>query len=54
MNYLMQAELRDDGWHLLGPAGEDVGPFTTVQAAEDFLDWVENEQQRLSRKEKAC
>ena len=43
MNDLMRAELRDDGWHLLGPDGEDVGPFATVQAAEDFLDWLENE-----------
>jgi hypothetical protein len=40
----VKAELRPDGWHLLGPEGEDVGPFATMQDAEEFLDWLENQQ----------
>ena len=33
---------RADGWHLLGDMGEDVGPFPTLEAAQEFLDWNEN------------
>lgn len=44
MNDLMKAEIRADGWHL-GPDGEDVGPFLTKEAAEDFLDWFENQRE---------
>lgn len=38
----MRLTLRDDGWHLIGSLSEDVGPFTTLAAAEQFLDWLDN------------
>ena len=37
----MMPALFTDGWHLLGTLGEDVGPFATIQAAEQFLDWLD-------------
>lgn len=32
---------RPDGWHVLDSLGTDIGPFATLAAVEEFLDWWE-------------
>jgi hypothetical protein len=43
-----QLEFLADGVHLTWTTGESAGPFASLELAEQFLDWCEN-QQRAQR-----
>jgi hypothetical protein len=40
---------RQDGWHLLDDAGNaDLGPFRTLDAAREFMDWNDERLRHLA------